>query len=245
MRNKLTRQILGTLLGLCFTWQASGAGKQSQGVDHGGEVDKSTCRFAPEYRRIRSNKADPRVAFIELSKFAYKDKSLANEIADFDSTCKIVSNQIGGLLSIFDRAHGYFMAQNDQVDMGLDRTVAFFSEHSPKPGIILFVDRDSTTSVPLVFSYRNSSWQNVTSEYLGPFHLSEHDYIVVPQYGRTARVMTIDPKDATLRHNFWLHWDGVKFQRTETKPSDWRCPAEYERERHIDGTKDAAAICSN
>lgn len=245
MRNKLTLQILGVLFGVCLASQASDPAKQTQGVDHGGDPENSPCRFAPEYRRIQSTKSDPRVAFIELSKFAYKDKSLANQIANFDSTCKIISSQTSGLISIFDRAHGYLMVQNDQVDMGLDQTVSYFSTRPHNPGIVLFVARDSTTSTPMVFSYRDAKWRNVTAEYLGAFRLSEHDHIVVPQFGRTARVMTIDPNDASLHHSFWLHWDGVKFERFEAKPSDWRCPAQYEKERHIAGAKDAVAICGN
>ena len=51
---------------------------------------------------------------------------------------------------------------------------------------------------PFVFAYRDDEWRNVTKDYLGAFHLAPNDYIVVPQYSRTARVLTFNSDKQTF-----------------------------------------------
>jgi hypothetical protein len=241
-RSRIPRAV-GALLGLLLAFHMNGQKKhaeQNAGHPVARKVDpQAPCKFAAEYWRIRSNKADPRVAFIELDKLTkntYRDTDLAFlQPLGFENACKAISNQIEETKAFFDQARGYLYVEGGEGDMDGDEALAYFSEHAPKSGITLLSSRFFDGFNVFALAYHSGQWQNVTSHYLGSLQLSEYDYVVVPQYGRTARVMTYDPKNSEFHHKLWLHWDGVKFQPTIVKPTDWRCPDVYNKHNSICG----------
>jgi len=186
------------------------------------------CKFAPEYKLIQGNKTDPRVAYIELAKFVNDDQPLT-----FRYLCDVIAEQTEDTHVLFDKARGFLQLVTGQELV--NDALAYFSGTKSNPGVVLYVKRSDTEFHSFVFTYADQKWQNVTERYLGHLHLQKYDYIVVPQYGVTARVLTIDPKadpDAEagkFHHKMWLRWDGEKFQKVSEKPADWRCPDTYSR----------------
>jgi len=178
------------------------------------------CTFAPEYLRIKNKKNDTRVAFIELHSLVHADEPPF----DFTDLCKVISEQTEDGVVYYDRSNGFF-----QVMWGepvFNEAVAYFSGASNTPGVILYVNRADETWRAFVFAYRNNKWKDVTTLYLGPFRLGRKDYIVVPQYGRSARVITFDGK--RFHHKLWLTWNGTKFTASTAKEMPgWRCPDSY------------------
>jgi hypothetical protein len=178
------------------------------------------CTFEPVYKRIKSNKTDPRVAFIDLYPIIH-----ANEApVGFYGLCTAISQQGEDNLVVFDKVHAFLHILWG--DPTISQTITYFSGTHKLTGVILSVTRFEDDWHSYVFEYRDSKWYDVTKRYLGPFNLSREDYIVVPQYGRTARVLTFD--GMRFRHKLWLTWDGTKFTAsTARKMPGWRCPDSY------------------
>lgn len=186
---------------------------------------KAPCAFEREYQRIKSQKSDPRVAFIELFPVVH-----AGEATDFDfeSLCKCITQQREDNVTVLDRTNGYLQIFWD--DEQVNDAIAYFSGPAGSPGVILYVTRSLDSWRAFVFIYRDKKWQDVTARYLGQFNLSEKDYIVAPQYGRTARVITFDDKTNRFHHKLWLTWDGTKFNASSAKKMPgWHCPDTYYR----------------
>jgi hypothetical protein len=187
----------------------------------------AACKFAAEYKLIEGNKNDPRVAYIELDKFV----SPENE-STFSSLCDTISGQTEDTHVLFDKAHGFLHLVTGQEVV--NSALAYFAGGAGKPGVILYVKRFDTDFHSFVFTYADRKWQNVTERYLGPLHLQKNDFIIVPQYGRTARVLAIDPKAdpdtaaGKFHQKLWIRWTGDKFEPA-AKPADWRCPDSYNR----------------
>ncbi len=181
------------------------------------------CTFASEYLHIQNKKNDPRVAFIELHSLVHADEPTF----DFSDLCKVISKQTEDGVVFFDRSRGFF-----QVIWGepvFNEAIAYFSGASNTPGVMLYVNRADEIWRAFVFAYRNNKWQDVTRQYLGPFHLGKKDYIVVPQYGRTARVLTFGEASNRFHHKMWLTWDGTKFMASTAKNiPGWKCPDSYQ-----------------
>ena len=229
IRSFASFQIIGIISILLFIElpPAHGSGEKPKGLptDHFAirKLDEhAPCRFVSEYRRIRSNKTDPRIAYIDLSPVVH-----AGEATDgnFNSLCKDIAQQTEDGVVFFDRNNAFL--QLIWGDEGIvNDAIAYFSGPSKSPGVILYVTRRDIDWRPYVFEYRNDKWKDVTNKYLGPFRLNKSDYIVVPQYGRTARVLTHD--GMRFHHKLWLTWDGTKFvASTAKKVPGWRCPDSY------------------
>lgn len=185
---------------------------------------KAACTFEQEYLRIKSKKSDPRVVYIDL--FAIVHAGQATDF-NFESLCKDISEQHGSNIAVFDRGNGFLQLFWD--DEEVNDAIAFFSGSTGSPSVILYVTRLFDTWRAFVFSYQNNNWRNVTDQYLGEFHLSEKDYVIVPQYSRTARVLTFDETNNRFHHKLWLTWDGAKFlASTAKKNPGWRCPDSYQ-----------------
>jgi len=194
------------------------------GVDHYAIrkiKENEPCKFEREYYRIRSKKSDPRVAFIDLHPIVHKGEAPLG----FQDLCDAISEQSEDGVVVFDQQRAFLhLLFGDEAT--ISDAIAYFSSKSNSPGIILYVTRIDIDWQAFVFEYRNNKWKDVTAQYLGPFHLGKHDYIVVPQYGRTARVLTFD--GARFHHKLWLTWDGTKFTAsTARKMPGWRCPDSY------------------
>jgi hypothetical protein len=184
------------------------------------------CRFEPEYYRIKSDKTDPRVAYIEIT-----PKMKIGGDFSVHELCLDIAQQTEDAHVIFDRKHGFFHVFYDGPSTG--DAIAYFAGTNKSPGIMLYVTRFLDDWQTGVFAYRNNKWENVTAQYLGPFHLGKKDYIIVPQYGRSARVLTYDGKQ--FHHKMWLTWDGTKFTAsTAKKMPGWRCPDSY---RYFDSSE--------
>jgi hypothetical protein len=194
------------------------------GVDHYAirKIDESEpCKFEREYYRIRSKKSDPRVAFIDLHPLVHKGEAPL----DFQDLCAAVSQQSEDGVVVFDRRHAFLhLLFGDEATVS--DAITYFSGPSKSPGVILYVTRRDIDWRSYIFEYRNNKWKDVTDQYLGPFHLGKKDYVVAPQYGRTARVLTFD--GTRFHHKLWLTWDGTKFTASTTrKIPGWRCPDSY------------------
>ncbi len=194
------------------------------------DVDPNApCTFGPIFERISEHKSDPRTAFIEVSPFVHTDFPLK-----FDNLCRMISDQTEDTRAVFDSAHGFLHIVWGEPMM--NEALAYFAGGSNKPGVVLYMKRFDTDFHPFVFAYRNQQWHDVTKEYLGSLNLTNKDYIVVPQYGRTARILTYDDNTSTFHHKLWLHWNGAQFEPQTAKPKDWRCPDSYRyfpaQERH-------------
>jgi hypothetical protein len=164
-----------------------------------------------------------------------------NQFDGFRDPCKIISNQTEEITSFFDPARGYLQAIGGE--SSVNEALAYFSHSDKKSGIVLYVKRSFEESRSFVFTHVNGSWRDVTANYLGPLPLAKDDYIVVPQYGRTARILTFDAADSQLHHKLWIRWDGTRFQPTSVAPSDWRCPDVYGKRRMFP-EEEILAVCS-
>jgi hypothetical protein len=179
------------------------------------------CKFASVYQRIKSKKSDPRVAYIELYNLVH-----ANEApSSFYSLCTSISEQAEDNVVVYDRAHAFLhILWGDEAD--INDAVAYFSSTTKTPGIILFVTRYAEDWRAFVFIYEHKKWNDVTAKYLGQLQLGKRDYIVVPQYGHSARVLSYHGN--RFHHKMWLTWDGKKFTpSTAKKMPGWRCPDSY------------------
>lgn len=183
--------------------------------------ENAPCKFENEYRRIKSKKTDPRVAFIDLHPLVHKGEAPLG----FDGLCSVVSQQSEDGVVVFDRNHAFLhLLFGDQAIVG--DAITYFSSSTRSFGVMLYVTRYEEDWSAYVFEFRNNKWIDVTAQYLGPFHLGKKDYIVAPQYGRTARVLTYDGKQ--FHHKMWLTWDGTKFNASSAKKvPGWRCPDSY------------------
>ena len=180
------------------------------------------CTFASEYRRIKNKKSDPRVAFIELRNLVHAEFDPLP--FDFSDLCKVISEQTEDGVVFYDGSRAFFQVIWGESEV--NEAVTYFSDRANTPGVVLYVNRVDTIYRAFVFTYADNRWHDVTAQYLGPFHLGKKDYIVVPQYGRTARVLTYDGKQ--FHHKMWLTWDGTKFNAsTAKKMPGWRCPDSY------------------
>jgi hypothetical protein len=178
------------------------------------------CTFEKEYNGVKHNKTDPRVAYIDLTPIV--KSGVAN--VSFYALCCEVSQQTEDAHAVFDRNHGFFQIFYE--DPLITDAIAYFNGIAKSSGVMLYVTRDDTDWQSYVFMFSNNKWHDVTTQYLGPFHLGKKDYIVVPQYGRSARVLTYDGK--RFHHKMWLTWDGTKFNAsTAKKMPGWRCPDSY------------------
>jgi hypothetical protein len=181
------------------------------------------CKFAAVYQRINEDKTDPRVAFIEVSRFVHVEEKL-----NFRDLCQEISDQSLDTYAVFDKSRGFLQIVWGGDISDMTDALAYFSGRSSRSGVILYMKRDGEQSFqPFVFTYQNEEWHDVTKDYLGEFKLGPSDYIVVPQYGRTARVVTYNAEKREFHHKLWLHWNGVKFEAQASKPKDWRCPDSY------------------
>jgi hypothetical protein len=210
---------------------------RAQGRDDEGHLTfdvSRPCPFEREYNQIRSDKTDPRVAFIETYSIVNKHDSPGDE--DFHTVCWDLSifKLSGGYY--FDHAHAYLDLNDDAVSdetPGSDFTITYFSSPSGQPGVIVYSsdmpsDDDDSSKVfsTFILTYRNNKWEDVTEKYLGQFKLGATDYVLPPQYGHTARVLEWDRDRQVFRHKLWLTWDGKRFVPSEDAkpPADWRCP---------------------
>jgi hypothetical protein len=175
------------------------------------KIDPSApCRFEGEYRKIRSQKTDPRVAFLELEDFVVADK---DERVGFEARCKQLAEQTEDGIVVFDKARGYLhLVFGSPV---ISTSLAYFS-----PGVMLYVSRADDEWNAFAFAWRDGKWVDVTKEYLGPLNLASDDLLILPQYGRTLRVLN------AFRHKQWLTWDGKRFKPLDAKTgkATWRCP---------------------
>ena len=190
------------------------------------------CSFAPEYHRIQSNKSDPRVAFMEIKLVI----TPGSEESDLYGLCAEVSGQTPDTVPLFDRAHGYMQLLTEGEPEVANEAIAYFSTPNDS-GVMLYAEMFDTKFQSFVMAYRDKRWEDVTAQYLGPFHITKKDYIIVPQYGRTARVLTYDGD--RYKHKLWLTWTGTKFEEAPGKPAGWRCPDGYRYFR----AEDRAQLC--
>ncbi len=187
------------------------------------KVKPGPCTFAPVYQHVKSNKSDPRVAYIELYNLVHTNEAPSS----FYSLCTAISEQAEDNVVVYDRAHAFLhILWGDEGD--ISDAVTYFSSTTRTAGIILFVTRYAEDWRAFVFAYGNNKWKDVTAQYLGPFHLGKKDYVVVPQYGRTARVLTFNEASNRFHHKMWLTWNGVKFVASIAKKMPgWKCPDSY------------------
>lgn len=191
------------------------------------EVDPAApCRFEAEYRKIRAQKSDPRVAYLELEELAVPDK---DDRIGFDARCKQIAEQTEDGLTIYDRSRGYLHLIFGSPSISV--SLAYFA-----PGVILYVSRWDEEWRSFAFAWRDGKWLDVTKEYLGMLNLRTDDLLIVPQYGRTLRVLT-RTGDA-FKHRQWLTWDGRRFQALDAKTgrATWRCPDSF---RYFESTERA------
>lgn len=190
-------------------------GRDSYGIR---KIDPSKpCRFEAEYRKIRAQKSDPRVAYLELEELAVPDK---DERIGFEARCKQVAEQTEDGITTFDKARGY-------LHLIFGSPVVSTSVVSFAPGVILYVSRFDDEWKTFAFAWRDNRWLDVTGEYLGPLKLRATDLLLLPQYGRTIRVLTRSGE--SFRHKQWLTWDGRQFKTLDAQlgKATWRCPDSF------------------
>jgi hypothetical protein len=191
------------------------------------------CRFAAEYQKIKANKADPRVAYVETEAIVAAGEAQVG----FDGQCRVISQQTEDGIVVFDRLRGFLHIFAG--DAKINTALAYFAGAKGSPGVTLYVKRWDDEWKTFVLAWSDGKWRNVTEQYLGPLKLDPQDYLVAPQYGRTIRVLRWD--GARFRHQRWLTWDGRSFQPLDEKTgrATWRCPESY---RYFDPA-DRAAYC--
>ncbi|HUQ90518.1 MAG TPA: hypothetical protein VM120_02475, partial [Bryobacteraceae bacterium] len=126
----------------------------------------------------------------------------------------------------FDPARGYLHLIFGSPVIGA--TVAYFAPVNPKEfGVILYGSRWDEEWKTFAFAWRGNKWLDVTREYLGALNLKSDDLLVLPQYGRTLRVLT--RAGEAFRHKQWLAWDGLQFKPLDAKAgrAGWKCPDSF------------------
>jgi hypothetical protein len=179
------------------------------------------CRFAAEYQKIKADKTDPRVAYIETESIVAADEAQVG----FDGQCRVISQQTEDGIVVFDRLRGFLHIFAG--DAKINTALAYFAGAKGSPGVTLYVNRWDDDWKIFVLAWIDGKWRDVTANYLGPLNLAPEDYLVAPQYGRTIRVLRRDGD--RFRHQRWLTWDGRSFQPLDEKTgrSTWRCPESY------------------
>lgn len=195
------------------------AGRDSYAIR---KVDpKAPCRFAAEYERIKGTKTDPRVAYIEADALvAGEDDPLG-----FEARCRQLSGQTEDGIVFHDRPRGFL-----HLIFGSPRIntqVAYFAGTGGAHGVMLYVARWDDESKAYALGFRGGQWRDVTAEFLGPLRLQPEELLLLPQYGRTVRVLK--HKDDGLVHSRYLSWNGRALVAlpAKTGKASWRCPETY------------------
>lgn len=177
------------------------------------------CRFAAEYQRIRSNKSDPRVAYVEV------EELVQEEPLGFAARCRQISEQTEDGLTVFDRARGFLHLIFGEPRIGTALT--YFAGTGKQFGVMLYSKRWDTEFETRALVWRDGAWQDVSSQLLAPLRLAANDYVIAPQYGRTFRVLRWDGD--TFRHRGWFTWTGTKFAPVADGAArkSWRCPDSF------------------
>jgi hypothetical protein len=167
------------------------------------------CRFAAEYERVKGNKRDPRVAFVEIGEKLEGETGL-----DFDAFCRLVSDQAEDSIATYDAKNGFFQMMTGRADVNW--AVASFGG---QPGVVMLVKREAGEWRTWVFEFVGGQWQDVTAR----LWKSKH-YPLLPQYGRTIRLLQGIAVERP-RHAGWLSWNGKAF--VTASGAGWRCPDSY------------------
>lgn len=170
------------------------------------------CRFAADYAKAKSNKQDPRVAFVEIATLLEGEGGLG-----FDDFCRLVSDQAEDSIATYDAKNGFFQVMTGRAD--INWAVAAFSGTPGQPGIIMLVRREAEDWQTWIYRHSGGQWQNLTAQLWKSPH-----YPVLPQYGRTIRLMR-GLADNQPRPAGWLTWNGQRF--VPASSASWRCPDSY------------------
>ncbi len=174
------------------------------------KIDPGTpCRFASELARVKNNKGDARVAFVELSVKIEAETGLEE-----DAFCRLVSDQAEDSVATFDGKNGFFQVMTGSADV--NRAVAVFGGPG---GVVLYVKRHGPEWTTWVFQHVGGEWRDLTKRYWKSKH-----YPVAPQYGRTFRLMT-GLEEESVRPAGWLRWNGLGF--VTGSGMGWKCPESY------------------
>lgn len=168
------------------------------------------CGFSAEYERVKSNKRDPRVAFVELGVKLEGETGL-----DFEAFCRLVSDQAEDSVATYDAKNGFFQVMMGRADVNW--AVASFSG---KPDITMLVKREGSEWQSWVFQFSAGQWTDVTAKFW-----KSKQYPLLPQYGRTIRLMQ-GLADQKPRPIGWLTWNGKEF--VKGSGAGWRCPDSYQ-----------------
>lgn len=182
---------------------------------------KEPCRFAAEYEKVKGNKSDPRVAYVETNAIVAADEAPTG----FDGQCRVIAEQTEDGVVVFDRPRGFLHIFAG--DSKINTALAYFRGTKGALGVTLSVSRWDDEWKSFVLAWVNGKWQDVTKKYLEPLKLAPEDYLVVPQFGRTIRVLRWDGE--RFAHKQWLTWNGQSFQALDDKSgrATWRCPESY------------------
>lgn len=176
------------------------------------------CRFDAEYRRIEANKSDPRVAYIEGEPVVGRD----DEAQGIDVRCRAISEQFEDNITFFDQKNGYLhLVFGAPV---IADTLAYFAGNTPEDSVMLYTARWDDEWQTYAMQFRDGRWQSVGDRYLRPLHIESSDLVILPQFGRTFRVLHWDGE--RFIHKNWLTWTGTEFSliTAETAKKSWRCP---------------------
>lgn len=195
----------------------------------GAAAEKSVpCRFAAEYQRIKSDKSDPRVAYIENYAIWHAQEAKDDENAAWDpfqEACKDVARQSTGTTTFFDAAHKYLQIYTSEGGNVYSEAVTYFAGMRGHEGVILRSQDDADHFSANVLVFRGGKWLDVTADYFSSLKLDHADFIVAPQFGRGARVLHFEQRTASFSPKGWLIWNGETFEFSTAKSfAGWRCP---------------------
>lgn len=187
------------------------------------KTDGGPCRFRSEYEKLKNNKKDPRVAYLETGSLLNGDV----HASALESRCLSLAQQNEDTIAYFDGKNGFLQLIHGEPF--INESLAYFSGKAGAYGVMLYVSRDDDEWTIAALQYREGKWSNESAKFIAPLGLIATDALLVPQYGRTLRVMSRG--DSGFHHKAWLTWNGSAFvplKKTTAADAGWRCPASYQ-----------------
>ncbi len=190
------------------------------------KIDNKPCSFETTYHQIRNDKTDPRVALMDNWSIVLPDFS-GSAAEGSAHVCSLISNQTEENIAVFDAKNKFMHILVALEPYLTNDAITYFAGKDGRPGIMIYASGGSAPFRTVALTYQNGKWQDVTQKYLGAFKLTSDNFLVLPQYGRTARILSQDNEEH-FHHKGWITWNGEKFEFSSAKTHPgWQCPETY------------------